>query len=260
MRLHLFELADQPWFPHRIRTYMTDYLAFMAELGAAAYGNIGARIAEGARRLGVKQVVELGAGAAGPSVVLARAIRAVHPGLRYILTDLHPNLDAWEMRRRKECSLEWESEPVDATSARASGDTYRVLCNCFHHFEPDRARSVLRSAFDARAPIAVIEVVERSPLGLLGIAVGTTLVPLATPFVRPFSLGRLLFTYVVPVVPMAIGWDGFVSCLRIYSPAELEALVANMQSDAYIWEAGRMKATRGPGNVTYLIGEPTLQR
>ena len=32
-----------------------------------------------------------------------------------------------------------------------------------------------------------------------------------------------IFTYLIPICPLAFAWDGFVSCLRTYSPAELRA-------------------------------------
>ena len=85
------------------------------------------------------------------------------------------------------------------------------------------------------------------------------LAPLAlvlwTPFIRPFRLGRFLFTYLIPVVPLVALWDGFASCMRTYSPRELEALVADMKVDGYEWEAGRRFRWFLP-SITYLVGQP----
>ena len=76
---------------------------------------------------------------------------------------------------------------------------------------------------------------------------------LTTPFIKPFKLGRLLFTYLIPIVPLFVLWDGVVSCLRTYSVKEMETLVASLQhSDTYNWEIGRIKS--GPGVVLYLLG------
>ena len=35
--------------------------------------------------------------------------------------------------------------------------------------------------------------------------------PDATPFVRPFRWSRLLFTYVIPLIPLLVLFDGTVS-------------------------------------------------
>ena len=54
-----------------------------------------------------------------------------------------------------------------------------------------------------------------SMLLLTPLAVG-----LATPFIRPFRWSRLFWTYVIPLVPLTCWWDGVVSQLRAYTPAE----------------------------------------
>lgn len=256
MRIYLFELEDQAWLPSHVRGYMTDYLALLAELGAPAYAGIGARIARGATRLGVQRVIELGAGAGGASVVLSRVLREHVPDLRYVLTDLYPSPAVWAMRREREPALEWRTEPVDATAAPTEPGEYRVLCNCFHHFAPVGARRVLRAAWMARAPIAVVELLQRSPLGLLAVLSGLVLMPFLTPFVRPFSVGRLALTYVLPLVPLCMAWDGLVSWLRIYSARELEDLVSELRHEAYRWEIGELNGIGRLGRVSYLIGEP----
>jgi hypothetical protein len=35
-----------------------------------------------------------------------------------------------------------------------------------------------------------------------------------TPWIRPFRWSRLLWTYVVPIIPAVLLFDGIVSCLR----------------------------------------------
>jgi len=56
---------------------------------------------------------------------------------------------------------------------------------------------------------------------------------LLAPFVKPFSLGRLFFTYVVPVNVLTITWDGVISVLRARTAeqyrSQFEALGADVQ-------------------------------
>jgi hypothetical protein len=88
----------------------------------------------------------------------------------------------------------------------------------------------------------------------------TLFVPLVAlvvvPFARPFRWSRLLWTYLIPFVPLVMLFDGIVSCLRAYSPAELRELTAGLSSQGYQWEMGEERAGLLRLPVTYLIGCP----
>ncbi|HEY4221059.1 MAG TPA: hypothetical protein VGO62_06945, partial [Myxococcota bacterium] len=86
-------------------------------------------------------------------------------------------------------------------------------------------------------------------------------VPFAVLALMPFarwSLTRFFFTYVVPVIPLVTGWDGFASCMRAYSLVELRALADSVEREVpgYRFSVGRTRR-RLPGlRVTWLVGEP----
>ena len=48
---------------------------------------------------------------------------------------------------------------------------------------------------------------------------------LVTPAIRPLRLSRLIFTYLLPAIPIIGLFDGIVSCLRTYSPEEMRQLI-----------------------------------
>jgi hypothetical protein len=74
-----------------------------------------------------------------------------------------------------------------------------------------------------------------------------------TPFIRPFKIGRIIFTYIIPIVPLVVMWDGVVSSLRTYSVEELKAIVASLNnSETYDWDIDKVKS--GVGVVIYLLG------
>jgi hypothetical protein len=76
---------------------------------------------------------------------------------------------------------------------------------------------------------------------------------LTTPFIQPFKIGRIIFTYLIPIVPLFVWWDGIVSSLRTYSVKEMEELVKSVENnESFEWEIGRLKS--GPGVVLYLLG------
>ena len=166
---------------------------------------------------------------------------------------------------RKILQLEQEHEcidgyrgPVDARDVPAELNGFRTVFNAFHHFKPDDARAVLQSAVSARQPIGVFEIPERTiPIVIATMVFVPILVLLSTPFIRPFRLERLLFTYLIPLVPLTCFWDGFVSQLRAYTPDELRGLADSLGGVGYEWKAGKVSvAGSGPPNLTYLVGRP----
>ena len=101
----------------------------------------------------------------------------------------------------------------------------------------------------------MFEVVERTPKGVLGSLFIPLLVLLFTPLIRPLTLPRLVLTYVVPLFPLVIFWDGLVSALRAHRPEELRWMTESLQREGYTWEVG---VARVPGKppVTYVLGLP----
>jgi len=79
-----------------------------------------------------------------------------------------------------------------------------------------------------------------------------------TPLIRPMRWWRLAFTYLVPIIRLLILWDGVVSLLRTYAPANLERLTAGLGADGYRWSNGVRRA-QGMA-ITYLIWQPVRPR
>jgi hypothetical protein len=153
--------------------------------------------------------------------------------------------------------VSYRGSPVDAGAVPPDLPGFRLMCNSFHHLRAARAARVLADAVAQRQGIAVVEMVERTPLAMLGVFAGLLVLLVATPFIRPFSVRRLLFTYPIPLIPLALVWDGLVSCLRVYSPRELRDLIARVPAaDRFAWDTGRVRVAGTPTHVTYLVGTP----
>ena len=80
---------------------------------------------------------------------------------------------------------------------------------------------------------------------------------LLTPFVRPFRWSRLLFTYLIPLIPLLVLFDGTVSFLRLYSREELREVIAAVPgSERFTWQIGSEKVPGLPVRLGYLLGVP----
>jgi hypothetical protein len=251
-RLHLLEWNDQPWLPAVLRRAETRYLAAALDL-VRPFTALAPRIAALAAVTG-DRVVDLCSGGAGPWPHLAAAVTAARGApVAVTLTDRFPDPAAFAAATAAEPAIRGEPTPVDATAVPAQLSGVRTLFDAFHHFRPAAARAILADAHDRGQPIVVAEVVRRRLAAVLPMLLVIPLLVLAlTPRLRPVSGWQLVLTYLIPVVPLIVTWDGVVSALRAYRPGELRALTAGL--DGFSWEAGEVKA-RG-AVVTYLIGAP----
>jgi hypothetical protein len=252
-RFHLFELEDQPWFPATIRDLATDYLQFIQ-----TRFRIDRAMAPLARRVleqsGATRIVDLCSGGSGPLLLLVKDLAADGVPVRATLTDLFPNAPAFEKIAGASGGLiDYETQPVDARQVPARLAGLRTIFNGFHHLTPADARAVLHAAAAARQPIAIFEVSERS-LRTLPILLTPLFVWILTPWMRPMTWRRLLWTYPLPLVPLTCLWDGIVSQLRAYTPAELREMCQG--SKPMTWEVGQIAIAKGGGRLTYLIGFP----
>ena len=75
-----------------------------------------------------------------------------------------------------------------------------------------------------------------------------------TPFIRPFRIESIMFTYLIPLIPILTVWDGIMSILRLYTPADLKQIADALGTD-YEWESGKVTNKLGL-KVSYLIGNP----
>lgn len=179
-----------------------------------------------------------------------------------LLTDKFPNIEAFRQAAAlSDGAIEFAAESVDATKVPDEMRGFRTLFSSFHHFSPKQARAILSDAVRQNQGIGVFEATHRSALAILLMFITPFLALIFTPFIRPFRLSRLLWTYLVPIVPLIILFDGIVSCLRTYTPAELKILSAEASSGTqYQWEIGEQRGEGQPLPVTYLLGYPTAAK
>jgi hypothetical protein len=259
-RVHLFEIGELPWCPGAVRDALTDYLTFMVEHGqpyAAATPLLSAAIAADVTSDSLPreaQIVDLASGAGGPWRTLAPMLAQAGTPVRVRLTDRFPNEPAYaRLTRETDGRVTGETRPVRADAVPADLAGFRTMFSAFHHFAPTDARRVLADAAMHGQSIAIFEATRRDLRAVLLMCLTPLFVVLATPFIRPFRWSRLLLTYVVPMIPLAVMFDGVVSCLRTYTPSELRVMAEEGTPDGYTWTAGEVG--KGPIPVTYLIGE-----
>jgi len=258
-RIQSIELHEQAWFPSSIRNEITDILQFGLNL-SNAYGSAATLLQPALRAAGTHSVVDLCSGGGGPWLNLSREIHGINEAFRVCLTDKYPNLKAFQKAKGMSGNITFFQESVDATDVPRRLNGFRTMFTAFHHFGRAEARAILQSAVDARQGIGVFEITRRTP-SAIGLMLLWSLASLAlTPFIRPFRWSLLLWTYVIPIIPFVLLFDGVVSCLRTYRPQELNELTKQLIGADYEWETGEHTGAPLGVPITYLIGYPRACR
>ncbi len=253
-RVHLFEFEDQEWFPTFLRNYLTDFLQFLSNK-SKLYQPILPLLTQKLKEDKANTIIDLASGGGGGLLWLNQELKKEIPTLNIVLTDYYPNVAAFERTRQLADNFEYIPTPVDARQVPPHLQGFRTQFLSFHHFRPEDAAQILQNAIDKRASIGVFEAQDRSIPSIMAMIFSPITVLLVTPFIRPFSFRRLLFTYLLPIIPLFVLWDGVVSCFRTYSIEEMEALVATLSNTStYNWEIGEKKGKAH--KILYLIGTP----
>jgi hypothetical protein len=194
------------------------------------------------RATGVTRIVDLCSGASGPVVPLREELSRYGIDIPALLTDKFP------------------AGPnviqADATNLPPGLTGFRTLFNSFHHFRPEQAHAILADAVRERQPIAIFEITDRSTARILkSFPASFVGVFLLLFFMRPRRPEWWLGTWLVPVIPFTVAWDGLVSHLRSYTAEEMNELTRDLK-EGYRWQIGKVRAPKAGVQVSYTIGSP----
>ncbi|MGB5244612.1 MAG: hypothetical protein WBN50_13410 [Lutimonas sp.] len=145
---------------------------------------------------------------------------------------------------------------VDADNFTASEEGLYLSVNSFHQFTLDEAKDILQQIAENKQPVVVVEGNNDSLWQVFGMTVIVPLTVLLTaPFVKPFRFVRIIFTYILPVLPFVTFFDGFMALFKLYAPKDLDELTTSIKTEGYSWRTGKLDNGRG-GKIIYLIGYP----
>ncbi len=258
MRIPLFEFEDLSWFPNSIREGGTDYLRYLLK-AVGFYKPVIPLISETIEKIKEDKIIDLCSGGGG-------AIEQIHEGLQkhiqkkisITLTDKFPNNNSFRyLKEKTNGGIDFKEFSVDATNVPREIKGFRTMFSAVHHFSPETVTAILKNSVESRSGIGLFDGGDKNIFTILGIFL---LHPIAflvcTPFFKPFKLSRLLFTYMIPLIPLTTIWDGCVSILRLYGPTELLDLTKQLGENDHIWRSGKVKNRLGM-RVTFLIGYPS---
>jgi hypothetical protein len=257
-RIHLFEFEDLPWIPGILRdslTRMVDVLHRLLKTSDALTEILNKALLA----TGEKVIIDLGAGSGAVIMRSYNKLSSDHQfgEVRLVLTDLYPDKQMVDyVSRIGNKQISYHTSPIDASQVPADMAGIRTMIASFHHMSPTLARKILENASKTKQPLCILEISDNSqPKGLWWLAIPVNIISslIISILVRPLTWQQVVFTYLVPIIPIMYAWDGAVSNARTYTLEDMDILLNGLESKDYTWEKG----TVGWGfRKLYLLGLP----
>lgn len=264
---HYFEFMDLKWFPNIFREVMTDTLAIISM--APIFDRVTPLIAEVMDKVGTNEVLDLCSGSGGPWVRLFGLLRKDKNNVKLKFTDLYPNpkcLERFSKEDRK--NMSYSEKSVNALDVPKEYRGVRTFFGSFHHMSPENAVRVLKDAADKKVGIIVAESYSHPPKYLWKT---WFLQLLVSPFYFLFlwvimaktmrgsifkKIIKILFTYLIPIIPLCMIFDTFISGVRVYMKEDLEEMVKQINAPDYCWKPGTLPKVKGLSAISYIQGYP----
>lgn len=266
-RKALFEFEDFSWLPQTIRNGITKLLQVLhGMLGTTQV--LSDLITSCRKKVPFNQIVDLGSGSGG---AMPKVLNQLNSGLTntdqlsLVLTDKYPNQSVVNnINTLNDPLISYLNQSIDAKQIGDTPKGLKTMIASFHHMDPMTARHILKSAESSREPLLIYEIAENNvpfllwclllPLSLVILIIMALVMTLK---VRPLSLKHVVFTYLIPVIPIIYAWDGQASLMRTYTLKDIEELLGNQRPSDYIWDIQQAKKANGKKAGYYVFGYPS---
>jgi hypothetical protein len=144
---------------------------------------------------------------------------------------------------------------VDMMRVQPETGTLYTMYNAWHHFTVTQQQQVVSAMAESQSPFLFAEILEPGVLSYCKVILsGIVLQLLLAPFVYPFSLRRLLCTYIIPINLFTITWDGIISMRRSCSVGEYKKRLVRFSTSSYAVQVNKVKTFAG--HIIYIVGTP----
>lgn len=229
------ELEDYSWFPGSFRRHQMDFLSLLA-LKFGIYRPAKPHIEH---LLALQQNgdwTDACSGSGGPVISMAGHHKV-------LLTDLYPSFEDLNLPE----NIRFHGAPSDITAGLPPGKGLITLFNCFHHFTPQQQAGIIERCRQAGRPVLAVEILEPSVRSMVSVIFTTTIGHwLLVPLMKPFSLKRLFFTYLLPLHTLSVLFDGIVSVIRSKGSSYYRKLAHTHNTGNYRVDFEKVSGPFGP--------------
>ena len=219
------ELEDYNWFPGLFRRFQVEYIGSVVR-----WLNIYKPVVPLYREMVEKNkplyIQDLCSGSGAPLLYLASHIDA---GIKIVLSDKFPDNHFTDSDK-----VVYKKDPVDALSFTPGHGVMYTQFNALHHFEDGDKRRLAGKLCESGNPFLFVEITEPGLVSMVKILFTTLVLQLLTaPLVKPFSLLRLFFTYLIPVNLFTVTYDGIISVMKSRTVQQYKQLFGRSGSNNF---------------------------
>lgn len=241
--MFLKELEDYPWFPSYLRKMQLEYVGWIS-----VQLKLYKPILELLSKFPSNKWTDLASGSGWPAFYLQKnASYQIH----YTLSDLYPDSVSKEVKKQMEVEL----EPVNLIAFQPQTGKQYSIFNAFHHFTSEQQKQFIKKMKEARASCIISEVLEPTWICFLQVTIAAFIVqPLTVWAIKPFSIARIIATYLIPIQLITVAWDGWLSVLKSKTVNQYIELLSDFTDHQYSIEIKRIQQLQG--NLIIIIAQP----
>lgn len=189
------ELEDYTWFPSIFRNFQTEFIGFIV----AKFNVYGAFIDYlQSKNKSFKSMFDLCSGSGEPAITI-----------------FHKSSVFKELTLSDKFPKSTEIQNLDALKTSFIKDNCYTMFNAFHHFNTTEQNKLVEEIKKSGANAYFVEILEPSILFALKVMFVTIFGSIIfSPFIKPFSINRIIFTYLIPINILTITYDGLVSVYK----------------------------------------------
>jgi hypothetical protein len=243
--MFLKELEDYPWFPSRLRKMQLEFVGW-----TSVQLRLYRPVLKLLNKFPSHEWLDLGSGSGWPASYIQKN---ASPPIHYTLSDLYPDSVSDEVKKW----VKIQEEPLNLLEFQPEQGKQYTLFNAFHHFTPGQQQELIKKMKVAKAGCVIAEVLEPTLLSFIQVSLAAFVVqPLTAWAIRPFSVLRILTTYLIPLQLITVAWDGWLSVLKSKSLKQYQELVKDLADSEYSIEVKRIPQIQG--TLIVIIAQPNL--
>ncbi|KAI1007280.1 hypothetical protein K3495_g941 [Podosphaera aphanis] len=285
-RIQFLEINDEAWFPSYLREKVQSCLTLLWTLKVPPIQQTSPAQLVSSTLLRILDCnvsnftyVDFCAGAGGPTPTIEKdlnrqlSLASLTPvsgsitsslnrsTVQFVLTDLHPHIAEWTKVSKRSENVTFVAESVNAANAppalhgNSDRRIFRLYNLAFHHFDDQLATAILHDTLETADGFGIFELQERTISSIITVLSLGPVLFLITPFYFWRSPGHLFFTYIIPIIPFVVIFDGLVSSLRTRTDHEIMTLMQGSGITVDGWKifSGGERHTWPTGYMSWVI-------
>lgn len=240
------ELEDHSWFPTILRRYQADYIGSLVKW-LSIYRPLVSELKQLVTSTQPHFIQDLCSGSGIPARYMQAYVKNI-PAT--VLSDKYPDKSF-----KDEPKLLYVKQSTDAWKLIPQPGVFYTMYNSFHHFNSDEQRAIVKKMAENKTPFLFAEILQPGVLTMIRIIFASTILQLLTAaFIKPFSLKRLFFTYIIPLNLLTVLFDGIISVFKSGSANHYRKLLQDLSNSDFEISVGQYNSWKGM--LIFIKGNP----